>query len=260
MTPLLKQLAVLATRFGTTPMELADILKLECVRQAALSARLRNGRVSYSRIAVVTGLSRVEVRRLMTKFKANGPIAAAPKHRAWRLVSAWMADKRFLDAQGRPRRLELTSGKDGFSVLARSYCGDVPEKAVLAELQSAGVVRVSQGMVYLRANARSRLRRDLGNTRAIIRATSEAIGQVAVSRHGSPPIVQSVAIAVQTRADEAVIRQRIHTTLAAAMQALKSLGEHPVTRGTTKRKGFVKVLDITAIVTTGVRAPDREKS
>lgn len=260
MTPLLEQLAVLATRFGTTPTELANILKIECVRQAAQSATLRNGRVNYSRIAVVTGLTRAEVRRLMVNVNANGPVARLPRHRAWRLVYAWTTDDRFLDAQGRPRRLDLGSSTDGFSVLVRTYCGDVPEKAVLVELQRAGAIREIQGKVCLRANSFAKLRRDLGHTKAIIRATSDAIGQVAVSRNGLAPILQSVAIEVQSRADEAVIRQRIHSTLTAAMDAIRSLGERRVTRGSAKSGALLKVLDVSAIVTTGVRTSKPKRS
>jgi hypothetical protein len=258
MTPLLKQLAVLAIRFGTTPTELAGILKLECVRHAAQSATLRNGRVNYSRIAVVTGLTRVEVRRLMAT--AAVPVGATPRHRAWRLVSAWTTDERFLDAHGRPRRLELGSSTNGFCALVRNYCGDVPEKAVLAELQRAGATRVIHGRVCLRSNSFRQLRQDLGQARAIIRATSDAIGQVAVSRNGPAPILQSVAIELQSRTDEAVIRRQIHLTLTAAMDAIRSLGERPVTRGAAKCKDSSKVLDISAIVTTGFRTPKRKKS
>lgn len=260
MTPLLKQLAALAIRFGTTPMELADILKLECVRQAAQDATLRNGRVNYSRIAVVTGLTRVEARRLMSSIHANGPTATMPKHRAWRLVSAWMTDMRFLDSEGRPRQLELGRSKDGFGALVRSYCGDVPEKAVLTELQRAGAIRAAKGLVTLRVDSFRKLRRELGLTKAIIQATSDAIGQVATARKGPAPILQSVAIEVQSRADEAVIRQRIHSTLTAAMDAIRSLGERPVTRGTAKRENSPKVLDISAIVTTGIRSPTKKRS
>lgn len=253
MTPLLKQLAALAIRFGTTPAELSDILKLECVRHAAQGAKLRNGRVNYSRIAVVTGLTRVEVRRLLTNANANIPAATAPKHRAWRLVSAWTTDERYLDARGRPRALELGKSRNGFAALVRAYCGDVPAKAVLAELQQAGTIRLIQGKVHLRARSLKNLRQELAPTRAIIQATSDAIGKVALSPDGAAPILQSTAIEVRNRADEAVIRHRVHSTLTAAMDAIQSLGERPVTRGSSSGAGTLKILDVSAIVTTGIR-------
>lgn len=256
--PLLKQLAALAIRFGTTPAELTDILKLECVHQAAQGATLRNGRVNYSRIAVVTGLTRIEVRRLLTSANVITPATTAPKNRAWRLVSAWTTDEGYLDELGRPRALELGTSKNGFGALVHAYCGDVPAKAVLAELQRSGTVRLTKGKVQLRARSLRYLRQQLAPTRAIIQATSDAIGKVVLSPDGSAPILQSVEIEVRNRADEAVIRRRIHSTLTAAMNAIQSLGERPVTRGSSKGADTSKILDISAIVTTGTRSTNQK--
>ncbi len=105
MAPLLKQVASMAVRFGVTPRELSDILKLECVHEAAQHAKLRNGRVNHSRVSVMTGLARAEIARLLAPHSLTGPTwEPTSRHRAWRLVAAWLSDPA-LQGNGSARRM-----------------------------------------------------------------------------------------------------------------------------------------------------------
>lgn len=99
-----------------------------------------------SRIAMVTGLSRKEVLRLKREPPLEDAELAKPFHRAARLVSTWNNERPFAQAPGKPRVLPFDNGGDedqpNFSLLV-GYCGgDLTPRAVLDELEQAGVVEV----------------------------------------------------------------------------------------------------------------------
>jgi hypothetical protein len=95
-----------------------------------------------SRIALVTGLSRKEVLRV----QREPPLADAgldkPFHRAARLVSLWNEEPPFAEAEGQPRVLPFEGGEPSFSGLVHHCGGDLTPRAMLDELDRAGVVEV----------------------------------------------------------------------------------------------------------------------
>lgn len=254
MTPLLRQLALLAVRFGITPQEIGQILKFECASEAARVATLRNGRVNYSRVAVITGLSRAAAKRLLVSSVKPLRKAAAPHQRAWRLISAWSTDPQYLNQRAIPRPLRLSGIRNEFEALVRAYCGDVPTKAVLAELLRLGAISVSGDNAILKLGVSRRLRRDIGNARVVLRASSQLLEQASGYQTTRSPIVKNAAVSIASHADQTVILQRIDATLTAAIEAIQSLGERPIVRR-TRAKGPVPLsLEVSAIVTTRMRA------
>lgn len=96
---------------------------------------------SVSRAAILTGLTRKEVDKLLSEPWNGMDADSTHYNRAARVVSAWVRESRFTDAQGTPRNLAM-EGPDGFSELVRLHGGDVPTRAVLDELVRLGSVRV----------------------------------------------------------------------------------------------------------------------
>ena len=110
---------------------------------------------SISRAAILSGLTRKEVQRLVAEpapdaaaEPAAGP--AGRDNRAIRVLSAWTRDTDFADEDGAPRVLPLQEGAASFAALVRRYSGDVPVRAVLDELVRVGAVqRREDGRVEL---------------------------------------------------------------------------------------------------------------
>lgn len=101
---------------------------------------------SISRAAILSGLTRKEVQRLVAEAAPDAPAEAATgpadrDNRAIRVLSAWTRDADFADEQGAPRVLLLQDGAASFAALVRRYSGDVPVRAVLDELVRVGAVR-----------------------------------------------------------------------------------------------------------------------
>ena len=107
---------------------------------------------SISRASILSGLTRKEVQRLVAlsaQAAATGDEVGDRYNRAARVLTGWVRDHDFHDADGRPRPLEV-EGAAGFAVLVRRYSGDMPARAVLDELVRAGsVARMEDGRVQL---------------------------------------------------------------------------------------------------------------
>jgi hypothetical protein len=137
-----------------------DIAKHTYVEVAAAEFRIPGKKQSTSRIALLSGLTRKEVQRLLdapaTKDKDSE--AGERYNRAARVVAGWVRDKDFCDAAGNPKMLALQDGgaedRATFAELVRRFSGDIPFRAVLDELLRVGVVeKFDDGNVHLKTRA-----------------------------------------------------------------------------------------------------------
>lgn len=135
----------LLLRHGFPFDRFAELSKRVFVRAAfedfALSAR----KPTASRASVLTGLTRKDVQRLVALDEE--PAAGTPDwyNRAARVLTGWIRDPEFLDADGQPRPLKL-GGEDGFVALVKRHSGDMPARAVFDELLRVGAVeRIADG-------------------------------------------------------------------------------------------------------------------
>lgn len=107
-----------------------------------------------SRVSVLTGLTRKEVQRLLIGDADSETTVFERYHRAARVISGWVRDKKFRTARGAPQVLAFEGGSKSFTELVRRYSGDMPARAVLDELLRVGAVqRLARGRVRLIARA-----------------------------------------------------------------------------------------------------------
>jgi hypothetical protein len=148
---LLRPLARILLRNGVPFATFCEHAKQAYVDAAAEFA-VPGRKSSISRIAVVTGLTRKEVSRLLkTNDRESAPVERY--NRAARVVSAWVREATFRDARGRPAALPA-DGRCSFAELVRRHGGDVPSRAVLDELARVGAVaHTRDGRLRLAARA-----------------------------------------------------------------------------------------------------------
>jgi hypothetical protein len=137
---ILKPLVRILLRNGMSYKTFANIARSQFVEVARKESGIGGRKQSVSRIAVITGLTRKEVSRLLKFSVPNDKEKSDRYHRASRVVSGWRRDKAFLDASRRPAVLSIVGPGKSFQQLVKRYSGDVPHRAVLDELLSAGVV------------------------------------------------------------------------------------------------------------------------
>jgi hypothetical protein len=135
-----------------------DIAKHTYVGVAADEFGIPGKKTSVSRVALLSGLTRKEVQRLLDAPAIEDTEAAERYNRAARVVAGWVRDPEFSDAEGNPKVLSLQEGTGqgnaGFAALARRFSGDIPTRAILDELLRVGVVeKVDDNSVRLKIRA-----------------------------------------------------------------------------------------------------------
>ena len=135
---LLRPLARILLRNGLPVATLVEHAKQAYVDIAVSEFSVPGRKPSISRVSVITGLTRKEVSRLMKS--GDAPSAPVERyHRAARVLTAWVREDDFRDADGEPQALPV-EGAGGFAELVRRHGGDVPHRAVLDELVRVGAV------------------------------------------------------------------------------------------------------------------------
>jgi len=146
---LLRPLARLLMRQGLALPAFVELAKRAYVDVALADFTIPGRKPSVSRAALLTGLTRKDVQRLMEGSVA-AEAAALPENRAARVVAGWVRDAEFHDASGTPAALPSDGGAASFAQLVRRYSGDMPPRAVLDELLRVGAVeRGSDGLLRL---------------------------------------------------------------------------------------------------------------
>ncbi|MGB5103435.1 MAG: DUF6502 family protein [Steroidobacteraceae bacterium] len=129
---------------GITYRQFADVAKRAFVREAFAEADSRGRKANTSCVAVRTGLSRKEVRRVrqVVESVARNEILESLDHSGppARVLHAWHVDPTFVGEQGTPKVLPFDGVKDSFTALVHAVAGDVPPGAVRAELRRAGAI------------------------------------------------------------------------------------------------------------------------
>ena len=134
-----------------------DIAKHTYVGVAAEEFGIPGKKTSVSRVALLSGLTRKEVQRLLEAPALEDGEAGERYNRAARVVAGWVRDPDFSDADGNPKVLTLQEGAGqggaGFAALARRFSGDIPSRAILDELLRVGVVEKVDDSVRLKVRA-----------------------------------------------------------------------------------------------------------
>jgi len=135
----LRPLVRLLLRHSVPYTVFQELAKRVYVEVALSDFAIPGKKASISRASILTGLSRKDVQRLLDEPAGEAGGAAEGYNRAARVLTGWVRDPDFLDAQGQPRALD-SDGPQGFAALVKRHSGDMPVRAVLDELLRVGAV------------------------------------------------------------------------------------------------------------------------
>lgn len=116
--------------------DFAEIGKSAFVEVATEDYGLRGRKTNISRVAMLTGMTRREVKRLRDLLEENRMPKSGTENIATRVLTGWHQDPEFLDAGGAPLILPLNGPGPSLMQLLKRYRGDVPATALLKELQT----------------------------------------------------------------------------------------------------------------------------
>jgi hypothetical protein len=242
---LLTELAVVLLQAGITPKHFAELAKQAFVEAAGTLSRFRNGKINRSRVAVMTGLSRSEVKRLLSGHLSMAASVPAQQSRGERVISGWMSDHQFLDARGRPRRLPIAGKKASFTSLVRKFGGDVPHRAVLEELRRLRVVRQTGNSLELDARRLLPSGHAAASLSALMPVLIDGIrvaGQAASS--GSAPLIHRLTLTARDLIELTQLHNRAAVGISSLLDGLRGSLQRDLATAEAKKHS----LTVTAFV------------
>ncbi len=139
----LRPIIKILLRYGIGFSEFAETVKTAYVDVGSSDFGIRGRPTNISRVAVMTGLTRKEVRRLRTKIEEGLDPPAVKTTPITEILHRWHSEKDYLDSEGRPAPLPFSGDGRTFSSLVRRFGGDVPPGAMRTELKRVGAISES---------------------------------------------------------------------------------------------------------------------
>lgn len=194
---------------GITVREFSRIVRDRAVRSAAIRVAKETGKASHSRVAIITGLPRSEVARVLStdEMALESRIGHHPVRK---VLAIWHYNHRFLDANGNPAVLPIFGARKSFEQLIASAGGGSPVRAMLDQLNEIGAVEILSGQ-RVRVKARVPIYR--GMTSSAITNFGERTGDLLETlsnnlRTTRTPLFEGTAILNDVDADKAPLVRR----------------------------------------------------
>lgn len=146
---LLKPLVRILLRNGIAYGSFAELAKKIYVDIAFDEFAPDKKKQTISRVSALTGLTRKEAKRFHELEAPDTHESEQRYNRAIRVISGWVNDPEFHDAQGQAAELPIEGEKGSFASLARKYSGDVPTQSMLAVLGIASSIEKTGDRVRL---------------------------------------------------------------------------------------------------------------
>ncbi len=136
---ILRPIARVLIRHEVSHAQFSDLARLAYVQAAKAHFGIKGRKMTHARMAVLTGLSRKEVSRLL-KVDESEVTSTNTRNRAVRVIDGWLKDPEF-QTNGKPKDLPLRGETGSFAALCTRYSGDVSLGAIVDELERVGVVK-----------------------------------------------------------------------------------------------------------------------
>ncbi|MEL6446755.1 MAG: DUF6502 family protein [Pseudomonadota bacterium] len=141
----LRPLIHLLIESGLGHREFSEIAKRAYVDVASKNYGIRGRDTNISRVAVMTGLTRKEVKRIRDELNTpEGTEMLVKQLPPSIILQQWHTDPDFMDKNGTPRALNFSDESPSFFALVRKYAGDIPAGALRTELKRAGAIDIAE--------------------------------------------------------------------------------------------------------------------
>ncbi len=137
----MRPIARILLRYGIGYREFAEVTKMALVDVSLSDFGLRGRPTNISRVAVMTGLTRKEVRRLRDKIAIGDSSLSVKTTPLADVLHHWHAHADFTDSNGNPRNLPFAEEEKSFTSLVKRFGGDVPAGAMRTEMKRVGAIR-----------------------------------------------------------------------------------------------------------------------
>jgi len=238
----LTNLALLLIDQGITAAEMHSLNAEAFVAAAVQRSRLKNGRVNQSRVAIMTGLTRTEIRK-----KLEAQTLETPRiYGAQRIMDGWRRDPEFCDSSGAPLDLKLSGDYGSFESLARRYSGDIPARATLEELRRLKAIVVKKTLIHLRPESESANRRRQRALTEIATQLAELLETLGYPEIKAPEVIlaDSTTVKVFDHSLLQVLKKRAEQSARVMLSGVDTSMRSVARRGaktSSKPKGSIRV-------------------
>ena len=151
LRPLVKRLLASGVPFGRLEARLRELFIEVAESELALPGR----RQTDSRVSLLTGINRKEVRRIRAAEHGQPGPSSFSMNYATSLISRWLTDPQTVDRAGRPRPLPYQAERGpSFMKLARKVTADLAPRVLLDEVLRSGAAEMRPGnLVVLKSDA-----------------------------------------------------------------------------------------------------------
>ena len=147
---MLKPLAKLLISQGVSHGDFSEAAK-DVYVEVAVRHFDQSSKVNQSRIAILTGLTRKEVKNVIDRAIRSEP-STKNFSRPSRVLAGWHSDPQFLGPYGVPLEVPYEASVDGgapsFVDLVKTYSGDMAPRPMLKELMRVGAVVETENKTY----------------------------------------------------------------------------------------------------------------
>jgi hypothetical protein len=153
----LERIAAILLRIGFDAPNTEYLLRCAFVLASLRRAELSGTRTTQSQIALVAGVNRLDVRRIVAaRRQQNFAREIDRQSRLERILRGWKQDSNFVDARGRPKPLSIVGRSSEFARLARTYGRDVTPRTLMNMLVSNNVAAIKGRKLVLSEQNSSR--------------------------------------------------------------------------------------------------------
>lgn len=148
---LLGPLVRILLRHGISYAEFSEIAKAVYVEVALKDFKVAGRRATRTRVAVMTGLTRKEVKRVIDEAVKDRYEPKSKFSRLGRVLVGWHTDTDFTGPYGLPLELQYETNNPGeptFAELVKRHSGDMSPRSILDELIRVGAVRETDAGWY----------------------------------------------------------------------------------------------------------------
>jgi hypothetical protein len=139
LRPLVQRMLASGVPFGLLEARLRELVVQVAEQEFTLDGR----RQTDSRIALISGINRKEVRRIRSRRPEPSRLPSFGRNQAAGLISRWRADPRATDRAGRPKPIPYKAARGpSFVKLAEQVTVDLPARAILDELVRTGAAEL----------------------------------------------------------------------------------------------------------------------
>jgi len=148
---LLGPLIRILLRQGISYAEFSEIAKAVYVEVALKDFKVAGRKATRTRVAVMTGLTRKEVKRVIDEAVKDQYEPKSKFSRLGRVLVGWHTDTDFTGPYGLPLELQYEANNPGeltFAELVKRHSGDMSPRSILDELIRVGAVRETDAGWY----------------------------------------------------------------------------------------------------------------